>query len=137
MADLTPAGFSTPLSSFSTRLQIPEATDLPTSQRLFFLRAPLTVFGLVVSIVVDAVEAVFGRRTTSHVGKKVFVNLPSLAKGNASASVTFPVFVFGIRATASQRAPCGPLWRLMGFAVGSFCHPLRIAEELLRGQYVR
>lgn len=63
---------------------------------LRFAGGPSDVAGLVVPVVVDPVEGEIGVRFPAHVGKEVFKRKPSVADGDAPASVVCVLFPVGV-----------------------------------------
>lgn len=80
---------------------------------LLELRSPTAVRRLVVSAVVDAVDAP-PCRGLSHVGEKVLELFPSLANGDSAPSVILPAFLFGVFAAVDHSDPAAPCFRSPG-----------------------
>jgi len=67
---------------------------------------PSTVFGRVVAIVIDAVNAVLWGRLVPHVGKECLEGMPPLwTNNNASSTVVGVFWLSGVIATANQPRP--------------------------------
>ena len=90
---------------------------------LLFGRSPAAISWLVVAVIVDAVEAMFGARASVHIGKKVDVIAPSFTNGDAATSVMLPLWVFWVAATIQHAAPRSIFWCL-GFPL--FVSPLAV-----------
>ena len=71
---------------------------------LFYRSSPATISRLVVAVVVDTINALSGW-SFSHIGKKVFKFVPSLANCNSTASVVLPVGRVGVGASAPNVLP--------------------------------
>ncbi len=71
---------------------------------LDFLASPTAVGGLVVPVIVDAVQRSV-RRALAHVGKKIVEQLPRLAKGYAFSAVMLPAIVFRVGASLDHGGP--------------------------------
>ena len=78
---------------------------------LFTPCSPLHVFRFVVSIVVDALQAVFGRGAMSNVREKVSpVLLPPFAHLYASTTIASVPGIPGVVASVACRPPCLVFW---------------------------
>jgi hypothetical protein len=86
---------------------------------LFTLGRPAAIIREIPQIIVGPIKRVFGVWTTSHIGEKVGVIIPTLADRNASATIVFPVFAGFVLASLMHRVPRGPFWSFVGFAMGA------------------
>jgi hypothetical protein len=81
---------------------------------LFRSCCPSAVSGLVVAVVVDAVNRK-AKRLLAHVGKEVFKDLPSFANHYPSTAVMLETLPIRIGASGMHSSPCNP--RLAGLVV--------------------
>ena len=81
---------------------------------LLFVCRPSTIGGFIVSVVVDAVNAMLWRGFSSHIGKKIGVNQPAFTHRNASPSIILPTFVVGISTSFPHRNPSAIFQRSTG-----------------------
>jgi hypothetical protein len=88
--------------------------------RLLFDGSPAAIPRGVGTIVVDAVKLMLRGWFAAHVGKKIFVDVPSGVHRYASASVVFPILVAW---TAGSVASAGPT-----FPFGSAASPITMAS---------
>lgn len=74
--------------------------------RLFFWKSPSAIFRLIVTIIVNSINAVFGSGRLSHIGKEVIKHMPAFANCNPSASVIPIALRFWIFASVQNCKPC-------------------------------
>jgi len=65
---------------------------------------PMTIFGVIVSVIVDAIKHQTGR-TIAHVDVKVFKDKPAGANFNSTRAVIFEAFHVGISAARQHGSP--------------------------------
>lgn len=76
-------------------------------QALLIPRSPAAISGFVVSIIVDAIEAVFGRWALSHVGQELLKGIqPLIAHPNSPTAVAVVPGVRRVCAAVFGRPPC-------------------------------
>ena len=97
---------------------------MPAIIRLFFDGSPTAIIGSVRTAVVDAVKLMRGRWFTSHVGKEIFVNIPAWIHRDATPTIAFPIFIFGIVGAVACARPTFPFWcAARPIAVAGICAP--------------
>lgn len=72
---------------------------------LFLASSPSAIAGLVVAVIVDAVNRVLGRRSRPHVRNKILEPVPSLADLDSSGSVVWVVFAISVLASLNHGCP--------------------------------
>jgi hypothetical protein len=77
----------------------------PPVTSLFGLSRPTTIAGLVISVIVNSIQRKLGRRTLSHVGKKVLKLMPSLTDSNASSAIAVEPRLVRVFAAIEHVAP--------------------------------
>ncbi len=79
---------------------------LPLISKLLFASGPSAILWRVISVHINAVNRVIGRRLRSHISKKVRETVaPAFANLNATRSVVFVGDVFGVFAPRNHREP--------------------------------
>lgn len=96
---------------------------------LFATSCPTAIRRAVVSVVVDAVDAMFGTWASSHVSKKVCVRVPAFADSYSSSSIVAKTLVSGIDTTISQGCPSAVFGSLL--PVSTFAVHTRSSAQLL------
>ncbi len=86
---------------------VSDATIRSLITGLFFSCRPSAILRGIVTIVVDALDAVLGRRIT-HVGIEVFKRLPTLADLNATRTVVMVRGAARILTSVFHTSPCSP-----------------------------
>jgi hypothetical protein len=71
------------MSPLALRLECPWALIIS----LFFGCGPSAVDGLIVAVIVNAINGMLRGRTPAHIGEEGFILVPSLANGNSTASI--------------------------------------------------
>src|SRR6266550_5234788 len=79
---------------------------------LLFPRCPFAISGLIVSVVVDALNSKFWGWPSSHIGQEIFKRGPSLAARNSSSAITGICLMFWICAALTNVFPAIIFWRL-------------------------
>ena len=99
-------------------------------------RRPLAIGGVVIAIVVDAVDGVVRRRLKPHVGKEVRERmLPSVAHTDSSAAVVSVGVVLLVVAAITHVLPSDVLGRV-GFSTASTSGPtVAVGGEALQGLF--
>ena len=80
--------------------------SLALVKTLFFRCGPTTIAGLIVPVVIDAVDAMFGRGAVAHISQEVLEGVtPALADRNPAATVPRPVFTLRVCAAIDHMSP--------------------------------
>jgi hypothetical protein len=104
---------------------------------LSFGRRPFAIRWFVISIVVNAIQAIFSewRRTRPHVGKKILKRMkPSGANFNSSAAINWIFGIAGIKASLFHAAPRAIFWGLRFMVRSSVCIAAQQTRRCLAGQ---
>lgn len=96
---------SASLSSCAAQIWVPERTDLPSIHCLFCSSRPATIARFIITVVIDAVERMFGGKTRAHVGKEQDEIVPSLTDCNPTTAVVGKAFVVWIATTTEHSCP--------------------------------
>ena len=87
---------------------------MSTIVRLFFDCRPAAIPWGIRTIVIDAIKLVRGRWFSSHIGKEVFVKIPTRIHRYASASVALPILIAWAASSVTSARPSLPFWRAAG-----------------------
>ncbi len=75
---------------------------------LDFSSRPAAISGLVIAVVVDAINGMISGRSRPHVGEKIFERIrPSLADSNSTTAIETVVLIVGVVAAAFNALPAG------------------------------
>lgn len=106
------AGFPRPIANM---LSLAESSNQPSPAAVSDLlgsRGPAAIAGLIVAIIVDAVQLMLGAWRSADVGEKRFkTRAPPLTNTDASASVPRIAADTRICAAGNHHPPCPPLFR--------------------------
>jgi hypothetical protein len=85
---------------------------MTTIRILFFVGGPSTIIGLIVAVVIDAIDTVFWAWTSSHIGKKINVVFPSFTYFDSSSSIKGVSLAIFIKASLAHATPDHPFRRV-------------------------
>ncbi len=100
------AGFASPLTDTHSLPVVRKHSHPPAVVALFHLCRPSAVIGLIITVIVNAINAVVGRRLWSHVGQEVEERiLPPLAHRNPTPSIKMVLGVSRVVAALPHGPP--------------------------------
>lgn len=101
-----------------------EILTAPPIPRLLFLRSPAHIAGLVITIIVDAINRVIFRRLAAHVFQERAVTiLPSLTDGNPASAIVCEAWKIRVEASLQHHSPAMIFRRAVSFFIVAMFYP--------------